>query len=222
MRSIASGLVLFSLAAPAAAQQDHAQHAPPAADDAAQQSVLPEGWRMRLDRANANPAEVRFTTMDPGWHVTTGPAAIFYRAESTASGAFRAQAAIHLMKPSEHAEAYGFFIGGRNLDQDDQDYLYFLVRQDGKYLIKHRAGSETHTIVDWTDHPAVVKGSTEGSVKNVLAIDAGPSELAFYVNGQEVERLERPAYANTDGVVGLRVNHRLDVHIESLTVEPQG
>lgn len=187
---------------------------------AGQQAAIPEGWRMRLDRANGDPAAVKFVTMGSGWHVTTGPAAIFYRPETVASGEFRAQATLVLTKPSEHPEAFGLFVGGKNLDRDDQSYLYFLVRQDGKFLIKHRTGAETHTILEWTAHSAVEKPQAGGSAKNTLAVEAGKDEVRFLVNGQQVAALPR-AQADCDGVVGLRINHRLDVHVAELTLEPK-
>jgi hypothetical protein len=205
------------VAAPAAAQEDHDDdHTPTAHETAAE---LPAGWHLRLDREQDHAVDVSFRPMEPGWHVTTGPAAIMWSPEYEASGAYRAEAKIHLMKPSEHAEAFGIFFGGSNLDAPTQDYMYFLIRQDGRYLVKHRAGEETHTIVPWTESDAVVKGSEEGSVANVLAVEVSADELAFTINGQEVQRIPRPEYAQLDGIVGLRVNHRLDVNVESLAVD---
>ncbi|MBI4540339.1 MAG: hypothetical protein HY704_12620 [Gemmatimonadetes bacterium] len=187
-----------------------------------QQAVLPEGWQMRLDRANMDPAGVKFVVMGSGWHATTGPAAILYKPSMMAEGEFRAQTTMVLTKPSEHPEAFGLFVGGKNLDGESQSYLYFLVRQDGKYLIKHRAGSETHTIMDWTDHASVQKPGPEGgSAKNTLAVEASADEVRFYVNGQQVSSLPR-AQADCDGIVGLRINHRLDVHVAELTVQRKG
>ncbi len=42
----------------------------------------------------------------------------------------------------------------------------------------------------------------------------------FLVNGVEVAKLPRVAQLNTDGVVGLRINHNLDVHVSGFGVEP--
>ncbi|MGH7480700.1 MAG: hypothetical protein ACRELV_00965 [Longimicrobiales bacterium] len=216
MRTITTLLTLLALAVPAAAQQ------PPANEpgDAAIATGLPDGWLMRLDRDDADPADVTFTPMSPGWHVATGPAAIFWRPDSRAVGEYTASATIHLMAPAEHPEAYGLFIGGRGLGGANQDYTYFLVRQTGEFLVKHRVGDETHTLIDWTAHPAVRPGDPDASVENTLTIEAGEERLRFLVNGTEVGVLDRPSYMDTDGVVGLRINHRLDTHVEALTVEP--
>ena len=171
------------------------------------------------------PSLARWTTPKACWRVASTRSfallrSILWSPENTAEGAYRAEAKIPLMKPSAHAEAFGLFVGGSDLDGPGQDYLYFLIRQDGRYLVKHRAGEETHTIVPWTESPAVLKGSEDGSVANTLAVEVTAEEMAFLVNGQEVQRMPRPEYAQLDGIVGLRVNHRLDLHVESLAITP--
>jgi hypothetical protein len=55
-------------------------------------------------------------------------------------------------------------------------------------------------------------------VQNVVEVDVGGDGVAFIVNGVTVHRLDRDPIA-TDGIVGLRVNHRLNLHVASLTVE---
>lgn len=224
MRIAATTLALVAWTAPLAAQQHQHPQTPAATQQAAATKPnLPAGWQMRLDRANADPSGISFVTMDPGWHVTTGPSAIFWDPSRTATGQYRAEATLHLFKTGEHNEGYGLILGGRNLDAADQDYLYFLVRQDGKFLVKHRAGAEVHTIVDWTDHAAVRRPGADGKpVANALAVDVGAKTVDFYVNGEKVQSLDRPSYLNTDGVVGLRVNHRLNVHVEGLRVATKG
>ena len=42
------------------------------------------------------------------------------------------------------------------------------------------------------------------------------------INGKEVHRMSRADAMNVDGVVGLRVNHNLDVHIEDFKVNGKG
>jgi hypothetical protein len=40
------------------------------------------------------------------------------------------------------------------------------------------------------------------------------------VNGAEVVTLPRDERLATDGIVGLRINHNLDVHVSGVSVEP--
>jgi len=213
--SLAGVVVLAACAAPASAQ--HQGHG--AEQGGSLHHALADGWHARLDRPAA--AGPEFTTMPPGWHVTSGPSGILYHPERTASGTYRVDSKIHLFDPGERREAFGIFIGGQDLDGDGQRYTYFLLRRDGRYLIKTRNGAETGVLSDWTEHAAVrsweSRAEGDATVENDLAIDVGTDEVAFLVNGQEVARLPR-AQVDTDGVVGLRVNHGLNLHVASLEV----
>lgn len=53
-------------------------------------------------------------------------------------------------------------------------------------------------------------------MRNVLAIEAGDSALVV-INGVTVHTLPR-SEVWTDGIVGLRVNHYLNLHVSELTV----
>src|SRR5690606_5446236 len=145
---------------------------------------------------------------------------IFWHPDNVAEGEFGARATFIQMKPSRHPEAYGIFVGGRDLDGDAQDYFYFLIRQDGKFLVKHRAGAETHTIIDWTAHEAVRPAGDDGRATNTLEMRVRAGDVRFLVNGVEVAKLDRVPYLNTDGIVGLRVNHNLDVRIDEFSFGP--
>lgn len=198
------------LAFPLAAQQPDAKPA--------SRATLPEGWQARLDRANANASAIKFAAMAPGWHVTAGPSAIYWNPQHLGTGQYELRSTLVLTKPSAHPEAYGVFFGGQNLDEEGQRYTYFLVRQDGKYLIKHRIGSETHTIADWTAHPAVQVPGGNAEATNDLAVRVGSDSVAFVVNGQQVNAFPRSAIADIEGQAGLRINHNLDVHVARLEV----
>lgn len=207
-------LALVMTAAPLAGQDRPAD--PPAA---ARPATLPPGWTVRLDRADAPLAEVRFARMGEGYHVTLGPSAIFYNPEHVAEGEYTARARFTQTRPSRHPEGYGLLIGGRNLDGPAQEYLYFLVRQDGRFLIKHRAGAETHTLQDWTEQAAVRALDEGGRATNELAIEAGPQSARFLVNGVEVANLRNAPHLETAGIVGLRINHNLDLHVDGFSIE---
>jgi len=179
------------------------------------------GWVVRVDQGRHGGGDVKFVDMPPGWHITTGAAAIFYDPEEMASGDFRVESEVFLFDPHGRNEAFGIFIGGTNIDGDAQAYTYFLIRQDGRVLVKRRDGAETTTLQGWTPSDAVEMWSEREAdsptVKNVLAIEATGDALSFQVNGEEVYRTGR-AGQHVDGVVGLRVNHGLNLHVTSLDV----
>ena len=189
---------------------------PLAAQDADLQR--PGDWTVRFDRPAPDSA-IYFVSMPPGWHITTGPAAILYNPAQTAEGEYRVETEIILF-PGERREGFGVFVGGADLAGAGQSYLYFLIRKDGRFLVTHRAGSDTHVLIPWTEHAAIVKHEgQEGNAKNTLAIECGGERVRFMVNGEQVAWLPR-AEMDVEGVVGLRVNHNLDVHVASLSVEP--
>ncbi len=184
------------------------------------QNPRPAGWKVRYDRPGADSTKLSFESMSPGWHITSGPAAIFYEPGKVGNGDFTAETVIHLFKPeSPHAEAFGLFVGGKDLEQAGQTYTYFVIRNDGKYLIKQRTGTTTKDIVPWTESAAIKLYTGEGtSVANTLTVKAGAKDVKFLINGTEVSVKPRADVA-PDGTVGLRVNHNLNLHVAKLTVE---
>jgi hypothetical protein len=180
---------------------------------------LPAGWSARPDK-DGDPQKIKFVSMEPGYHLTLGPATILYRSEDRANGPFHTLATFHQMKKLEHAEGYGLFMGGQSLSGKELKYTYFLVRDDGTYLIKRRMGDKTAEVSKgWTSHPAIKKGDAQGKTSNLLEIDAkrDTSKIEFKVNGQTVYTTD-PGTMELAGIVGLRANHNLDIHIEGFAL----
>ena len=130
---------------------------------------------------------------------------------------FHAVATFAQTRPTSHPEAYGLFFAGNDLAGEGQRYIYFIVRADGKFQVKRRAGAEVTNLTPWTDHAAIAKAGEDGKAKNTLEIDANGEKVALKVNGTTVYEL---AEASRAGVVGLRLNHGLDVHIDGFAVHP--
>ncbi|HET6345922.1 MAG TPA: hypothetical protein VFH51_13380, partial [Myxococcota bacterium] len=138
------GLGLRPLLAQSSEQTKHDKQADP--DHAvAGGGAVPAGWSVRADDA-AGAANVKVVEMGKGVHVTLGPAIILYQAKYAGSGPFHTLATFTLTKPAKHPEGYGLFYGGKALDGKGQKYTYFLVRQDGTYLVKQRDGEKTTEI----------------------------------------------------------------------------
>jgi hypothetical protein len=183
------------------------------------------GWSGRLDPRPAKQgrklSETLFTSMGSGIHVTAGPAAIYWNPSNTMTGNYSVKATFNQTKASTHPEGYGLLVAGHDLDSANQSYMYFLVRQDGKFLINHRANDSTvHKIVDWTANPAVKAIDASGKASNALAVTVDSTTLHFLVNGTEVHAIPRSTldsgsdHVGTTGIAGIRVNHNLDVHID--------
>jgi hypothetical protein len=175
---------------------------------------FPAAWHVRTERS-APTTNVKFAAMGDGFHVTVGPAAIYWRDADTASGNYHVVASITQTKNPAHPEAYGLIIGGRRLADSAQSYTYFIVRAvDGKFMIRRRPAytAPPTNVVDWTDSPAVVRADSAGKATNELSILVRGGKVSFMVNGREVYAGDA-AGLDVSGVVGYRVNHNLDVHL---------
>jgi hypothetical protein len=181
--------------------------------------ALPAGWMGRTDRPADKLTDAKFVAMGSGYHVTSGPAAIYWNPKTVMSGPFVASTTLTQTKAPTHPEAYGIFFMGKDLDTPKQSYAYFIVRGDGKYMVNHRAGAEVHKVVPWTDSPAINKADASGKATNKLTVDASkPDSVRLLVNDKQVHALAMSHLGKNDGLVGLRVNHNLDVHVGDLTI----
>ena len=187
-------------------------------------SPLPAGYAFRLDRQNRDRADfVVSTSGDGDLLVHTGPAGILYRpdrtvdtADYTLRGRFT-----EIDPPLGHREGFGLFVGGDRLEGDAQRYIYFLVRGDGRYLIKERNGPSTRELSNgWQPSEAVrVPSAAAGAVTNELSISVDGAWISFACNDEPVAELPLDDLT-VAGVVGVRVNHNLQIRIASLRVEP--
>ena len=210
-------LLAFSLLLPAVAvAQQGSDHGPATKLEGG--GVFPAGWQVRPDEGGTLP-EVKIEAMAPGWHMTTAASGIIYRPTDRATGSYDVSAKLHLFPEGPgHQEAYGIFIGGKDLGGAGQRYTYFLLRGDGTWKVKRRSGSATTDMTTgWTAHSAILKETPTGPVANLLLVSVAQGKLRFLVNGQEVWSAPA-ASVDAEGIAGLRLNHNLSVHVESLVV----
>ena len=176
------------------------------------------GWWSRLDNPKEPRTGLRFVAAGTGFQVTTGPNVILFDPDEDWEGPYTTRATFTQTKPASHQVAYGLIVGGQDLDNDKQRYTYFVIRQDGKFLIRKRTGATTTNLGgDWADHAAIQKADAQGGQKNELAIQVGRDTVVFMANGQTVAT--HPAAAvDVVGISGLRVGHGLDVQVQGFSV----
>jgi hypothetical protein len=185
-----------------------------------------DALKVRVDHStnSADPDDVPDVTLASaadGFQVNTGPAAVVWNPANTASGEYTLGATFTLQAPSDHANYYGLVYGGGDLDGASQNYMYFLVAQNGTYIVKHRANDETvHDVQGRTQHDAVAQPGDDGTSVNALEVRVGAEETQFLINGTVVHTAAKSGMAGrTDGVWGVRVNHRIPgVLVEGLGV----
>ena len=180
------------------------------ADVAAQGNGAPAGYSVVTDDSTAKITSIRYVPSSGNWDVTTGPAHIIYAAKDTASGAYTASATITQIVAPRHPEAYGVFVGGRDLDKPSRTYTYFVVRGSGEFLVKTRDGAKTNDVVSWSANSAVPKADSAGRAIYRLAVRVAADSVRFLVNDKQVAAV-KAGTVSTNGVAGLRINHNLHV-----------
>jgi len=184
----------------------------------------PKGWKMRVDRSTTAsdpdaPSEIKFVTMGSGFHATNPQAAVYWNPANTVSGSYTLKGTFTLMKPSGHANYYGLVFGGSGLEGPQQSYLYFVVAQNGTWLVKRRDGEAASTVSAKTPSDAVKKPDASGKSTNALEVRVGADKIDFVVNGEVVHTEPKTGpTAKADGIYGIRVNHLLEVQVDGLTV----
>jgi hypothetical protein len=184
----------------------------------------PKGWKMRVDRSTEAsdpdaPGDIKFEVMGKGFHATNPKAAVYWNPAVTASGAYAVKGTFILQKPSGHNNYYGLAFAGSKLEGAEQSYLYFLIGQNGSYIVKRREGDATSNIVGRTPHEAVKKPGDDGKSSNDLEVRVGSAKVDFLINGVTVHSAPKEGpLAATDGIAGIRINHQLEVHIDNFAV----
>ncbi len=93
------------------------------------------------------------------------------------------------------------------------------MRQDGKYLIKKRTGNDTKLVKGWTADKNVNAQNSKGITSNQISITVAQNEVTFNANGKKLLSMNKKELGNTDGIVGLRINHNLDVKTSGLKIK---
>lgn len=224
-RTMLASLAILALAAPLSAQGTMQNMDPTNAVKGS--GVLPKGWMLRFDPIAARPGQpprpqpemtaIKFETMGSGFHITSGPAAIYYNSGDIGKEQYSVTATFGQRKSMSH-EVFGVFIGGTNLQDSTQNYLYFVVRPlDGMAMVSHRTSNgRPKALLPYFASSAINKDDpTDGHATNTLTIQVAKDSVHFMANGKQVAALAKSQLdgASTEGQVGIRVNHNMDLHI---------
>lgn len=183
----------------------------------------PAGWKVHIDNSqNAQDPDdksgVMFMAMGKGFHVSGGPAGTYWNPANSATGNYTLKGTFTLVKPSSHPNYYGLVFGGNGLDGASQSYTYFVVAQNGRFLIKQRNGAQTSDVQAATANAAVKTPDASGRSVNALEVRVAGDTISYVVNGTVVHTTPRSA-AKTDGVAGFRVNHVTEVMVDGFEIQ---
>src|ERR1700730_4577621 len=106
----------------------------------------PKGWKVRGDHsADASDPDaagaIKFVTSGSGFHATNPMAAVYWNPANTATGNYTLKAKFTQVKATGYNEYFGLVFGGADLAGAGQTYLYFMVSDDGSFLIKQHAAN---------------------------------------------------------------------------------
>ena len=182
------------------------------------------GWQVRVDKSTSasDPdaaGDIKFMAMGSGFHAVNPQAGTYWNPENTATGTYSLSGQFTLLKPADHTSYYGLVFGGSDLGGAQQAYLYFMVAQDGTWLLKRRNGDATEDVTMRRASPAVRRPNANGQSTNTLDVRVTGDTVVYSVNGTTVYTTPRTGLtAVTDGTYGFRVNHRLEVQVDNFGV----
>lgn len=171
--------------------------------------ALAAGWVARIDLSK-EPEPGRFVLEDGRLEATQGRNATLWHPDHRPGGSFRLAATVTHLDSGLHPHGAGLVFGGTDVEGRDQRYTYFLVRNDRRFLIKTRAGSETADVVPWTEHEAAAPEGADFVTHNELAVEVDGAETRFLINGEVVHTADT-ATLPTAGRCGFRLVH--DIHV---------
>ena len=219
---LSTAVVAIALAGAAASAQD-------ADRSVAGGGIKASGWQGKVDPGAAKQGKTindsKFVQEGKNLRLSIGPAAIYWNPTNTVKGDYTAKATFTEPKMSaSHPHPYGVFIGGSNLDSDQQSLMYCVAYGDGTFLVRQFNGTTVNTVAKRQPHEAVKKASDSGSVSNEVGWRVKGGRAECLINGTAVagfdsaEVVGSGKLASTDGIVGLRVSHNLDVVVSDFSV----
>lgn len=179
------------------------------------------GWQVRVDRStNATDpdasGDVKFMAMGSGFHAVNPQAAVYWNPANTAADSYSLRGQFTQLMVSDHTNYFGLVFGGSDLGGAQQAYVYFMVAQDGTWLIKRRDGDNAEDVAKRAS-PAVRRLNANGQSTNTLDVRITGDTIVYSVNGTTVHTMPKVGIM-TDGTYGFRVNHRLEVQVDNFGV----
>jgi hypothetical protein len=185
------------------------------------------GWKGRVDRRPASQgktiADSKFVAEGDAFRLSIGPAASYWSEANTASGDYTVKATFkeHKMAAS-HPHSYGIFIGGADLESDNESLMYCIAYGNGTYSVKTFRGAKVSTLVEKAPSDALKKADANGESSNEIGWSVKGRKASCVINGIEVKTFEKAEVigadklVSTDGIYGIRVSHNLELTVSGL------
>ena len=202
----------------------HAQDADRSVTDG---GIKAAGWKGKVDRRPASQGKTvndsKLVMEGRNIRLSVGPAGNFWNPANTLTGNYEVMATFkeHKMAAS-HPHSYGMFIGGKDLESNNETLMYCIVYGTGVYSIKTFHGEKVTTLVDREANAALEKADANGEATNTIGWRVKDGVASCVVNGTVVKALDKAAHigadklTSTDGIYGLRVSHNLEITVSNM------
>jgi hypothetical protein len=129
------------------------------------------------------------------------------------------------MSSNDHPHPYGVFIGGSNLDNDKATALYCAAYGRGTFIVRGFGPGTFQVNGRGTASDAVHKAAGRGEqVEQTIALQVKGDSVSCLINGTSVGTYPKSdvvgagKLTSTDGIVGIRVAHNVDVNVKDFKV----
>ena len=188
------------------------------------------GWQGRPDPGTGAVADASLDVKGSDMEVHTGPAMLYWNPANKGTGDYTVSATFtepKYMSSNDHPHPYGVFIAGSNLDSADKiTALYCAAYGRGTFIVRGfaptvfnvngRGGSPNDAV-----HKAAGRGE---SVEQTVALSVKGDKVECAINGTVVGSYAKSdvvgagKLTTTDGIVGIRVAHNVDVNVKDFKV----
>jgi len=193
-----------------------------------------KGWEGKVDANEAGRgqtvANAKFAAEGNGFHVTTGPAVVYWKTGNVAKGDYTVHATFTEPKfqgLNDHPHPYGVFIAGNDMGTDQESLLYcapygtgkFIVRGFGPAAFKLNGGGETNAAV----HKAAGVGQP---VTQEVALSVRGDKVECAINGTVVASYAKADLVgpgklkSLDGTYGIRMAHNTEATVANFGMSP--
>jgi hypothetical protein len=194
--------------------------------------IMVAGWKGRVDRRPLSQgktiADSRLVGEGQALRLSVGPAAFYWKEGDAGSGDYQVKATFKEHKmAAAHPHSYGIFIGGAELESENETLMYCIAYGNGTYSVKTFHGAKVTTLVDRAASDALRKADANGESTNEIGWRVKGGKAACVINGTEVKSFDRAEVVgpdkltSTDGAYGIRVSHNLELTVSGLSLSKQ-
>ena len=190
--------------------------------------ITAEGWKGEVDGQSASQGrsikDSKFEQKGDTFHLTIGPAAVYWNPANTGSGDYTVKATFTEAKmTSGHPHPMGLFIGGSKLGTPDQSLMYCTAYRDGTFIVRRFNGNNVTQVARKAPNDAIKKASSpDESVTQEVAWVVKGGKAECQINGTTVASYDKAEIVgpgkleSTDGIYGIRVSHNMDLTVSNL------